>query len=302
MRLRISKLGVALTVAASVVVLGACRGGDSGQPTATPRATGFDVVVSTTQIADMARSIAGGKANVTELVGANQDPHEVELTPKTRQAIVDADLVLRNGLGLDAFLDRALSGKRTATVTDGVPLLQGNPHVWMSVTNGKRMVENIRDAMVAADGPNADLYRANAADYMRELDGLERYVRSETDRVPTPCRTLALEHDSLLYFAAAYDYQIIAVNPNANEESEPSAADIARAVTAIRGAKVPAIFVEASADTRLMEQLARDTGTRLVTGLYVDSLGPAGSGADTYIGMMRADTRTIVAALERCQG
>ena len=79
------------------------------------------------------------------------------------------------------------------------------------------MVENIRDAMVAADGPNADLYRANAADYMRELDGLERYVRSETDRVPTPCRTLALEHDSLLYFAAAYDYQIIAVNPNANE-------------------------------------------------------------------------------------
>ncbi|MSQ62011.1 MAG: metal ABC transporter substrate-binding protein [Dehalococcoidia bacterium] len=302
MRLHISTVGIATALGAAVVALGACRGGDSGEPTATPGATGFDVVASTTQIADMTRSIAGGKANVTSLVGANQDPHEIELTPKTRRAIADADLVLRNGLGLDAFLDKALSGKRTVTVTDGVPTLQENPHVWMAVANAKRMVENIRDALIAADGPNAELYRVNTADYLKELNGLEGYVRSETDRVPAPCRTLVLEHNSLLYFAAAYDYQIIAVNPSANEDSEPSAADLAKALAVIRAAKVPGIFAEGSADTRLMEQVARDTGKRLVTGLYVDSLGPAGSGADTYVGMMRADTRMIVAALERCQG
>ncbi len=302
MRLQFNTIGIATALGATILALGACRGGDSGQPTATPGAAGFDVVAATTQIAEMTRSIAGGKANITPLVGANEDPHEVELTPRTRQAIADADLVLRNGLGLDAFLDKALSGKRTATVTEGIRTLQENPHVWMAVANAKRMVENIRDALIAADAPNAELYRANASDYLKELDSLEGYVRSETDRVPLSCRVLALEHNSLLYFAAAYDYQIIAVNPSANEESEPSAADMARAVTAIRASKAPAIFGEASADTRLMEQLARDMGTRLAAGLYVDSLGPAGSGADTYIGMMRANTRTIVAALERCQG
>lgn len=301
MRRRITMVLGAVALAGLAAAM-ACNGDDDsgGNQKAASDGT-FRIVASTTQIADMARNVAGSGIDVTSIVGANQDPHDFELTPQTRQAIANADVVLRNGLGLDQFLDKALSGKKAVTVTDGVKVLQDNPHVWMNVPNAKKMTENIRDALIAADGSNADRYRGNAQRYLADLDGLQNYVKSESDRVPKTCRKLVTDHDVLLYYAAEYDYEISPVIASASSEAKPSARDLADAVARIKSSGAPAIFAEPSEGPQVMEQVAREAGVKLVTNLYGDSLGPPGSGADTYAGMMRADTGIIVGALEGCR-
>ncbi len=313
MRLSITKAAGAALLAALVLSV-ACGddGGDAAEDgrdasgTATVRSgAGLSVVVTTTQIADLARNVAGDRAGVASLVGANQDPHEFEPRPDQLRALVDAGLVLRHGLGLDRFADRPLASvnkEKVSTVTDGIRLVDDDPHVWLDVDNAKLMVNNIRDALAKADAANADSYRANAVAYLQELDRLNAFVRSETDRVPRGCRKLVTDHQVLTYYAAAYGFEIVsAVIPGSSTEAEPSARDIATAVEIIRASGVPAIFAEASANPQLMERVAREAGVKVVTGIYGDSLGSPGSDGDTYVKMMRANTVKIVGALEGCR-
>ncbi|HWO94002.1 MAG TPA: metal ABC transporter substrate-binding protein [Dehalococcoidia bacterium] len=273
---------------------------------ATETADAITVVATTTQIADMARNVADDRAEVESILTANTDPHEYEPEPATIRLIGDADLVLRNGLELDAFLDDLLAEAGDApvvTVTEGITQLSDDPHVWFDVARAKQMVENIRDALTQADPDGAEQYEANARDYLAQLDELDQYIRSETDTIPPECRKLVTDHEILTHFAAAYDLQIIGtIVPQGTTEAEPSAADLASLIDAIRVEGVPAVFGQASENRDLVEQVAGEAGISAVTDLYLDALGPADSGASTYIDMMRHNTDLIVEALEGCAG
>ena len=309
MRLRITKF--CALILGFIALVAACGDDDDGartKATASPTsAARLRVVATTTQIADMARAIAGPSAtgvDVTSLVGANQDPHDFEATPDQLRALSDARLVLRHGLNFDRFADKPLSSvdkERVVTVTEGVRRIGDDPHVWFDVANAKVMAANIGDALARADERNADAYRANAAAYLKELDRLDAFVRSETDRVPRQCRKLVTDHQALTHYAAAYGFEIVATAvPGASTGAEPSARDIATVVERIKAARVPAIFAQASENPALMERIAREADVRVVTGIYADSLGPPGSDGDTYVKMMEANTRKIVGALEGC--
>lgn len=316
MRLRIMSI---MLVAAAALALAACGDDDddgpSGSgtpppPTATAAAPGdgIDVVATTTQAADMASRIARdvpGTRSVTALVPAGSDPHGYELSPSDLRRLSDAELVLRHGLGLDARFDDAIDGAAGATVvtiTSGIALLGDDPHVWFDVERAQTMAENIRDALVAANPEGEAAYRANAAAYLAELGRLHDFVRSEADRVPGECRKLVTDHPVLTYFAAAYDYQIIATLRPADPEGEPSAGEIAAAVEAIEREHVAAVFGQAGESGALVERVAAEAGVTAVTEVYFDSLGPSGSGADTFVGMIESNTLRIVAALEGCSG
>lgn len=283
------------------------------------------VVATTTQIGDFARNVGGDRINLTVLMRPNQDAHDLHLTPSQIRALQRADLVLRNGIGLDTFVNRALGSageQKVVIVTNGVSLRKadrdhddhddededaheeaaGNdPHVWLSVANARRMVENVRDALMRADTANADFYRENAARYLSRLDELERAIRAEVASVPQACRKLVSNHDVLGYYAEAYGFEFVgAVIPSVASDAQPSAADIAEIVRRIREENVPAIFAEASANPRLVEQVAREAGIKVVDDLLGDSLAASGPGS-TYIGMMEQNTRKIVEALRDCR-
>jgi ABC-type Zn uptake system ZnuABC Zn-binding protein ZnuA len=302
-------------------------GEDNGSPGSTASGDRIQVIATTTQIGDFARQVGGDRIDLTVLVKPNQDVHDFELEPSQLRAIAGADVVLRHGLGLDGFLDKAVEGSKASvvSVTDGITTQEGSehhhegegedeeehdedgehaadPHVWFSADNASRMVENIRHGLAAKDGENASTYRDKAAAYLERLDTLDNEIRTEVETIPESCRKLVTNHDVLGYYATAYGFEIIgSVIPSTSSEAQASAADVSGIVGQIRAQGVPAIFAEASINPDLSHQVGREAGVTVVDDLYGDSLGDPNTDGGTYIDMMRTDTEKIVDALKNCQ-
>ncbi|HWO74116.1 MAG TPA: metal ABC transporter substrate-binding protein [Dehalococcoidia bacterium] len=269
------------------------------------------VVATTTQIGDFARQVGGEQISLTVLLRASQDAHDFEPQPSQIRSLSQADVVLVNGLGLDAFVDKAVSGTnaKVVTVTEGIrPRASSaapasiDPHVWLDVSNAKRMVESVRDAFRAADPANSASYEQAAAAYLKELDELDRWIRDSIAEIPMACRKLVTNHEVLGYYADAYGLELVgSVIPSTSSHASASAADVAAIVRRIKELGVPAIFAEASGNPDLIRQVGREAGVKVVDDLYGDSLGPAGSDGATYVDMMRSNTRKIVEALRDCR-
>jgi ABC-type Zn uptake system ZnuABC Zn-binding protein ZnuA len=301
-----------LAGACLLVAAAACSSSDDGG------GEGINVVATTTQIGDFARNVGGDRIDLTVLLSPNQDAHDFELEPSQIRAVAEADLILRNGLGLDDFLDGALesSSAAVATLSASIETREGDEegeeheehedegvdaHVWFSVANARRMVENLRDALIAEDAGNAEYYRESTTAYLQELDALDADIRTEVEAIPEQCRKLVTNHDVLGYYAEAYGFEVAgSVIPSTSSEAQASAADVADIVRAIREAGVPAIFAEASINPDLIQQVGREAGVLVVDDLHGDSLGPPGSDGATYIEMMRSNTQKIAGALKAC--
>jgi ABC-type Zn uptake system ZnuABC Zn-binding protein ZnuA len=309
---QITRVAALSVLVLAFLTLAAC-GNSSGSA---PNGSGsvpdtLNVIATTTQIADMARQIGGTLVHVSSLLPPNVDPHDFEPTPRDVGHVADARLVLEHGLRLDAWSEAMVKESGThatvVVVTTGVATRasaehgyeQGDPHVWFDVANAKLMAANIRDACIAADPAHRDAYMTQAAAYLAQLDELDGWIRQQIATIPPANRKLVTNHDAFGYFVAAYGLEFVgAVIPSLDSQAEPSAKDIARLVDTIRAQHVKAIFTEASLNPKLEQQIASEAGVAVVDNLYGDSLGPAGSGADTYVGMMRTDTTLIVNALK----
>lgn len=174
-----------------------------------------------------------------------------------------------------------------------------DPHTWMSPLNVIVMVENIRDALVAADPANADFYTANAVAYTEQLKQLDAEMRAQFDEIPVEHRKLVTTHELFGYFARDYGFELLgsALGAVTTEAADPGAGQIAALVEEIRAAGVPAIFVENVGNPALMERIAQEAGVTVAPPLYTHGLGSAGSGAEDYLGMMRTNMQIIVEAL-----
>jgi ABC-type Zn uptake system ZnuABC Zn-binding protein ZnuA len=173
-----------------------------------------------------------------------------------------------------------------------------DPHFWFDPIRVTAAVNAIADRLAAIDPANADAYMQNAVEYGQELDELHAWTQEQVSTVPPERRLLVTSHDSLSYFAAAYGFEIVGlVIPSLATHVEPSAEHIAGLVDVIREHNVPALFGETTVSDKLAQAVARETGATLVQ-LYSGSLGPEGSGADTYLGMVRTNVERIVEALK----
>lgn len=174
-----------------------------------------------------------------------------------------------------------------------------DPHTWLSPLNAIIMVENIRAALVAANPANAEVYNANAAALTAELQQLDAEIRTMVEQIPVERRKLVTTHELFGYFARDYGFEILgsALGAATTEAADPSAGQLAALIDEIRSAGVPAIFVENVGNPALMQRIAQDAGVKLAPPLYTHGLGPAGSGADTYTGMIRTNVQIIVEAL-----
>jgi zinc/manganese transport system substrate-binding protein len=264
----------------------------------------LDVVASFSILGDFAGNVGGDRVRVTTLVGPNGDVHVYTPAPVDAKKIADAKLVVINGLGLEGWLPRLVqsSGSKAiiVTATNGItPRRLGSdadPHAWQSVANAKIYVANIRDALVAADPADTEAYRANAERYLTKLDALDREVREAVAQIPPQRRKVISTHDAFGYFAAAYGIEFIAPQ-GVSTESEASARDIARIITQIRTAKIPAVFLENISDVRLMRRISTETGARIGGTLYSDSLTGEKGDAPTYIDMVRHNIKALTSAL-----
>ncbi len=293
-----------------VLALSACTAAP-GTPAAQPAGTRLQVVATTTFIGDMVRNVAGDRAEVTVLLPVGADPHQFEPRPSDAAAIAKAQVLFMNGAGLEAFLEpllKSVGGQRIVVeCAQGLPLrtvkedgrMVADPHLWYDVRNAIHYVENIRAGLIQADPAGRAVYTANADRYMAQLRDLDGWIVEQVKQIPPEQRKLVTSHDTFGYFARRYGFEVIgAIFPAGGVEAQPSAQDIAALISAIKATGVKAIFTESTVDPKFAEQIARDAGVKVVTKLYTDSLGGPGSGAETYIDLMRFDVQAIVEALK----
>jgi ABC-type Zn uptake system ZnuABC Zn-binding protein ZnuA len=258
-------------------------GSDGGKPL---------VVATTSHVADIARNVAGDRAEVRQILQPGADPHEYEPRPSDARALADADLVVSSGGDVDEWLadllDQSGGDAATLTLIDAVDAEGDDPHWWQDPRNA-----------VAAAGAISDRLGGSGADrYIARLRRLDADVEKCVAKLPEERRKLVTSHDSLGYYARRYGFTVVgAAIPSLSSQAEPSAASVERLVDQIEEEDVPAIFPESSVDPRLERAIAREADAEVAPPLYTDALGPTGSPGATYVGAMESNTRTIVEAL-----
>jgi ABC-type Zn uptake system ZnuABC Zn-binding protein ZnuA len=257
------------------------------------------VLATTTIIADMARQVAGDRLTVGSIVPAGVHVEAYEPRPDDAKRMSEAKLVITNGLDLDRWVETLLRNAKTGTpvvtVTDGLPAINGNPHMWFDPALARQYVAKIRDALVGLDPAGTDAYTANAKAYSDQLVGLEAELKAKVATIPTDRRKLLTSHDAFPYFAKAFGLEIVGF-AQPEPDKMPSAGELADLIDKVKAAKVPAIFSEAGVSPQLAETIAKETGAKVVTDLPTDSL--LDKPADSYIGLMRVVVDKIVAALK----
>jgi ABC-type Zn uptake system ZnuABC Zn-binding protein ZnuA len=281
------------------------------------------VVATTNIVGDVVRQVGGDRITLTVLMGVGVDPHSYVPAPSDTAALHDAHLTFANGAGLEADLEEMLENTggpgAYVEVSHGLDLLPAlaqegtestteehdhgdvDPHVWFSVPSVLHWVDNIEAALSARDPGHADYYQQRAQETREELEALDDWIQEQVAQVPEANRKLVTNHPVFGYFAQRYGFEQLAAVYPFNPSSEPSARDIARLQDTIQQYDVPAIFAESTVDPRLARQVAEDTGIQIVA-LYTGSLGEPGSGAESYVEMIRYDVRAIVGALKGGDG
>lgn len=174
-----------------------------------------------------------------------------------------------------------------------------NPHIWTSPRYASAMAAEVARGLAKADPAHAADYKERASAYEAELAELDAWVAEQFERVPVADRVLVSGHDSLRYYL--HDYGIAyagAIMPSFEDNAEPSAAELDALTAKIKERGVRAIFVESSMSPKLAQTIAREAGITVVDSeaLYADSLGPAGSGAETYVAATLHNTQVILEA------
>ena len=273
------------------------------------------VVATVSMLADTVRAVGGSRVEVASLLGEGVDPHTYRPTRADIARLSSADLVIANGLHLEAQLDETLKAlarsKPVLFAAEKIPQSElladedykdrKDPHVWMDPKLWSIVVEAVRDTLIERDPAGRAAYQAGAAAYLAELSRLADYSRKILNTVPKEARVLITAHDAFGYFGRAYGFDVEGIQ-GLSTESEAGLKRIEELVTLLVSRKVRAVFVESSVPERNVRALvegARARGHQVVVGgeLYSDALGAPGTYEGTLIGMLDHNVTTISRAL-----
>jgi zinc/manganese transport system substrate-binding protein len=295
-------LALAGALVAALLVAGCGgSGSDSGK---------VSVVATTTQIGDFAREVGGDAVDVHQILAPNTDPHDYEPRPDDVTSTADAKIVLTNGDNLDAWMGKVVddSGSDAKVVdlgatapvklpgeSSGPEASQYDPHWWHDPRNAEEAVQQIAAQLSRVDPAQKAKFEANAAAYEAKLRRLDPGIANCLGDVPAADRKLVTDHDAFGYFANRYGIDVVgAVIPSQTTQAQPNAQDLSNLAGLIRKEGVTAIFPESSLSPKLAETIASETGASADYTLYGDTLGPDGSGGDTYLKMEAANANSMV--------
>jgi ABC-type Zn uptake system ZnuABC Zn-binding protein ZnuA len=284
--------------------------------------TNMKVLAVESILADISQNVAGKRIKVDSLIPQGIDPHEFEPAPADIAKIAGRTIIVVNGGGLEPWLDRTLSAaggqqkiilasaglasrkpsesEENESTKPGVEESDEglDPHFWLDPNLVITYVQNIRDGLIAADPYGKDEYTRNAEEYISQLKELDGWINDQVSLIPAERRLLVTNHESIGYYADRYGFKIIGtIVPSFSSLAAPSAQQIAQLIDLIQANHVKAIFLETGSNQMLAEQIANETGAKVINDLYTHSLSSSTGPAPTYIDMMRFDTQTIVNAL-----
>ncbi|MBD2365090.1 zinc ABC transporter substrate-binding protein [Anabaena minutissima FACHB-250] len=263
------------------------------------------------------KAVAGDAAEVDILVPPGTEIHDYQATPDNVKAIATADVLVKNGLGLEEFLENTIKNAQNSKLKQidasaGIKPLneispvvkatkgekdhdhdhdhaEGNPHVWLDPVLVKQQVTNIRDGLIASDPANKATYEANASAYIQELENLNTEFQQTLQK--TPNCTFVTFHDAYPYLAQRYNLKQVAVVQIPEDQLSP--VDIQNTIKAVKKYNVKALFSEPGVDNKLLTSLSQDLK------LTLGSLNPLESGEKDpqyYFQAMKANLETIETA------
>ena len=300
------RVAAILTVLATTVAC-ACAPG-SGPQDADSDDGGRPVVLTTfTVLADIAANVAGEHLLVESITKPGAEIHGYEPTPGDIKKAARADLILDNGLNLEAWFAQFVDDIDVPHVvlSDGIEPISisadayaglPNPHAWMSPLNVQIYADNAAAAFADLDPENTASYQANAARYRAELQRVQDDLVEQLRAVPTSQRALVTCEGAFSYLARDTGLTEKYIWPvNAEQQATPQ--QIASTIDFVAENTVPAVFCESTVSDAPMQRVVEATGARYGGTLYVDSLSAADGPVPTYLELIRHDADTIAAAL-----
>lgn len=279
----------------------------SSAPAAQPSDSRPVILTTFTVIADIAGVVAGDDLRVTSITKLGTEIHGYDPTPDDLRRAAGADLILDNGLGLEAWFSRFVDGLDVPRVTlsEGVPTIPitrgdatglANPHAWMSPTAGAAYARRAAEAFAELDPPRAADYRARATAYADRLEALRDDLVTQLARIPEVARALVTCEGAFSYLAADVgleEHYLWAVN----SEQQVTPQQVARVEALVRERGIRAVFCESTVNPSTMQRLAEATGARYVGPLYVDSLSAPDGPVPTYLALLQHDVDLILDGL-----
>ena len=269
----------------------------------------LNVLSSASMFADMASNIGGDKITVRSIVPIGADPHLYDPSPSDVGRVLDADVILVNGLTFEGWIKKLIKNSGTKalvkTITEGITPIASedydnasDPHAWMNAENGLTYVDNILEVLIKASPENEAYFRANHTKYRVEVKAVHEYMKKAILAIPEKQRVLITSHDAFAYYGKAYGLTLNAIKGISTEE-ETQTSDIIRVSKVIKETGVKAIFIESTINPKMIQQIAADNNVTVGGELYADSLGPKGSEGESYIKMLKHNTDVIVNALSK---
>jgi ABC-type Zn uptake system ZnuABC Zn-binding protein ZnuA len=278
----------------------------------------LNVVTSVAPITNIVQNIGGDKINLVGLVPEGVNSHTFELIPSDTIKINDADLVIIDGLNLEANIEKIAGnvisknpsirllklGDNTISKKEWVfdfsfPKEKGdpNPHLWLNVEYAIKFANLTRDKLMEMDPTNSQYYIKNSNKYTKLLNQLDEGIKKSIETIPAENRKLLTYHDSWAYFAPRYGMQVIGAI-QASDFSDPSPKDIAGLIDQVRSEKIPAIFASEVFPTNIVDQIAKEGNVTVVETLSDDDLpGNTGDNNHSYVGMMIENMRNMILPL-----
>jgi len=270
------------------------------------------IVCTTGMIGDAVRNIVDSSCTVQVLMGPGTDPHLFKPTKSSLDLLSDADIIVANGLHLEGKMQDILEKlKRTKTVyflAEKLPeerLIVSDsssgiydPHIWFDVALWRNSLE-----LLLSEFETKDIVDEKSSElYLNSLFELGNWVEKEIAEIPSKQRVLITAHDAFSYFGNAYDMEVMGLQ-GISTVSEYGLRDVSNLVNTIVEREIPAVFIESSISPRSIQAVVegcqkRGFNTRLGGTLYSDALGPEGSGAETYIDMVRHNVATLKKGLQ----
>ena len=276
---------------------------------AAPAFAELKVATSFTVLADMVQNVAGDAASVTSITKPGAEIHEYEPTPGDLRQAMGADLIVSNGMGLEAWFQQFLDnlgdipavelseGVTPISISGGEYDGKPNPHAWMALDSALIYVDNIEAALSKADPGNAATYKANAKAYKAQISQTIAPLREAARALPENRRWLVTSEGAFSYLARDFGLQELYLWPiNADAQGTPQ--QIRAVIDQIKEHDIPAVFSESTVSDKPARQIARETGAEYGGVLYVDSLSAADGPVPTYLDLLRVTSQSIVKALE----
>ncbi|MGZ3528075.1 MAG: metal ABC transporter substrate-binding protein [Vulcanimicrobiaceae bacterium] len=287
---------------AALLALAACsKPGTYTKPILHRDVPTLNVVTTFSTLNSFVDAVGGVRVHVQSLVPIGASPEDYQPTPQDVGTLSQAQLLVENGAGIEAWLQRSIGNVRNtqlhvAVMTQGIPLKNGNPHAWMDPVLAKHYVSTVRDALITLDPQHREYYFRNARAYDSKLDRLRAEIQRQVDTIPPQQRAMIVFHNAWQYYNDRFGIRTIGVI-ELSPGQDPNPQYIAQLIDLAKKNHVRAVFAEPEYSPKLVNALAKSAGIKTVENLYDDSIGED-KRVSNYIDMLRYDTHVIVQALK----